>query len=302
MGLPDFESYREESRWAIFEHHRRSNRFYRDHCNDSDFGRQWEEVPIITRRDFRLPLTEILSDGFTERNVYQSRTSGSSGKPLVYAKDKLCHAMTWALIIDRYSWHDISYGSRQARFYGIPLAGMGYYKERFKDILSNRHRFLIYDMSESVMERYLDQFRKNRYRYLYGYTNSLLLFAKYLIKEAVTLSQACPTLTSCIATSEVCTDIDRSVLGEAFGVKILNEYGASELETIAFEDADDNWVMSDENLYIEILDDQDRPLPFGETGKIVLTALHNRAMPFIRYELEIGGRSRADPTIEILNC
>src|SRR5690606_23540739 len=72
---------------------------------------------------------------------------------------------------------------------------------------------------------------------------------------------------------------------QAFGVKVINEYGAAELDIIAFEDPDGDWVINEENLYVEVVDEENQPIPDGQEGKILVTALYNKAMPFIRYEL-----------------
>jgi phenylacetate-CoA ligase len=44
---------------------------------------------------------------------------------------------------------------------------------------------------------------------------------------------------------------------------------------------------------VEILDDQDAPCPPGRVGRVVVTVLHNFAMPLVRYDIgdfaEVGG-------------
>ena len=59
----------------------------------------------MTKKDFQQPLNQRLSKGFTTKNVYVNKTSGSSGDPFVFAKDKYCHALTWANIINRFGWY-----------------------------------------------------------------------------------------------------------------------------------------------------------------------------------------------------
>ena len=113
----------------------------------------WDSVPIMTKHDLQQPLTARLSEGFTTSNVYVNKTSGSSGDPFIFAKDKFCHALTWAVIQNRFGWFDLSFNaSKQARFYGIPLDKKGYYKERFKDSLSKRYRFSVFDLTNEAFE------------------------------------------------------------------------------------------------------------------------------------------------------
>ena len=129
----DFKAYVDIKKREILKHHLKHNSFYKVfgmHINIED----WATVPIMTKRHLQKPVEQRLSQGYTPKNVYLNKTSGSSGDPFIFAKDKWCHAMTWAEIIDRFSWYNIDFNkSKQARFYGIPLDKKGYYKERIKD-------------------------------------------------------------------------------------------------------------------------------------------------------------------------
>ena len=70
-----------------------------------------------------------------------------------------------------------------------------------------------------------------------------------------------------------------------FGIPIVNEYGASELDLIAFENQNGEWQVNAETLFVEILDENNNPVPNGISGRIVITSLFNKAHPFIRYEI-----------------
>jgi phenylacetate-CoA ligase len=74
-----------------------------------------------------------------------------------------------------------------------------------------------------------------------------------------------------------------------FGVPIINEYGASELDLIAFQNRNDEWQINSETLFVEILDENNNVLPNGKEGRIVITSLYNKAHSFIRYDIgDIG--------------
>jgi phenylacetate-CoA ligase len=72
---------------------------------------------------------------------------------------------------------------------------------------------------------------------------------------------------------------------QQFGIPIINEYGASELDLIAFQNTSNDWQLNSETLYVEILDANDNCLPYEEEGRIVITSLYNKAHPFIRYDI-----------------
>lgn len=281
----DYTGYMVGKRQEIVEHHLKYNQFYKNFVKNNSYS-SWEDIPIMQKSDLQVPLTERLSTGFSKRNCYINKTSGSSGHPFVFAKDPFCHAFTWAIIMDRYKWYGIEFSNAlEARFYGIPLDPMGYWKERFKDFLVNRYRFPIFDLSEKKLESFVTVFNRKRFDYINGYTSSLVLFAKFLLKKKIYLKDMCPTLTHCIVTSEMLFDSDKKILEDAFGVPIINEYGASELDLIAFTDHNGDFIMNSESIYVEILDKQGAPVKNGESGRIVITSLYNKAHPMIRYDI-----------------
>ena len=281
----DFEKYTIEKRKKIVEFHLKNNKSYQEFVGKSSFE-NWNELPIQTKKDFQKPLSERLSEGFTVKNVYVNKTSGSSGDPFIFAKDKFCHALTWANIISKFSWFEIDFNtSKQARFYGIPLDFIGNKKERLKDVLKNSYRFPIFDLSDKFLETVLVKFQKTNFDYINGYTSSIVLFAKFLQHKNIVLTSVCPTLKCCVVTSEMLFEEDKLLMEKRFGVPIINEYGASELDLIAFQNINNEWQVNSETLFVEILDEENNVLPNGKEGRIVITSLYNKAHPFIRYDI-----------------
>ncbi len=273
----------------IVAFHLENNSFYKKLVgNEVDL--KWENLPILNKQNLQKPLAERLSKGYTLKKVYLNKTSGSSGTPFVFAKDKYSHALTWASNILRFGWFGIDFNhSCQARFYGIPMDFIGYQKERFKDFLSGRFRFPVFDLSDEILEKFLQKFKSKKFDYINGYTSSIVLFAKYLEKKNIILKEICPTLKACFVTSEMLFESDKKLLEKQFGIPIINEYGASELDLIAFENPEGEWQVNAETLFVEILDENNKVLPYGEEGRIVITSLFNKANPFIRYEIgDIG--------------
>lgn len=268
-----------------------NNRFYREVILKNQPYQSFDSLPIIRKSDIQRPLKEILSDTIIHnKDIFTNNTSGSSGTPFFFAKDKYAHSMTWALVMDRYKWHGIEYGkSLQARFYGIPLSGIKYYKEKLKDSLSARVRFPVFDLSQSKLDTFIDNFRKYKFEYLNGYTSSLVFFAQHCIERNIVLKEICPTLKVCFPTSEMCSPNDRHLMEKGFGVTVANEYGCAEMDVLAFENSAGEWLMSNENVYFEVVDDQGNIVPDGQQGRLLLTSLYNSAIPMIRYEVgDIG--------------
>ncbi|RTY70359.1 phenylacetate--CoA ligase family protein [Flavobacterium sp. LB2P53] len=269
----------------IVHFHLQNNAFYKDLVGNTTFT-NWEDLPILNKKNLQKPLKERLSEGYSAKNSYINKTSGSSGTPFIFAKDKYCHALTWASNMYRFGWYEIDFNtSYQARFYGIPMNFIGNKKERFKDFLSHRFRFSIFDLSDAVLEGFLNHFRTKKFDYINGYTSSIVLFAKFLQKKNIVLSAICPSLKVCMVTSEMLFEEDKLLLEKQFGIPIVNEYGASELDLIAFQNKEGKWQVNSETLFMEILDENNRVVPNGTSGRIVITSLFNKAHPFIRYDI-----------------
>ena len=269
--------------------HLQNNTFYQELVGSTIY-RNWEDLPVLTKKNLQKPLQQRLSARFLINKVFVNKTSGSSGDPFIFAKDKYAHAMTWASIIYRFGWYGIDFNSSyQARFYGIPLDFIGNAKERLKDFLSNRYRFTIFDLSDEFLEKFLQKFRNKKFDYINGYTSSIVLFAKFLQSKNIVLATICPTLKVCMVTSEMLFEDDKILLEKQFGIPIVNEYGASELDLIAFQNTNGEWQVNSETLFVEILDNKNNVLPYGKEGRIVITSLFNKAHPFIRYDIgDIG--------------
>lgn len=285
----EYEIFVVNKKLEIVNYHLQNNSFYRKLVGSKNH-KIWEDLPVLNKQNLQKSLRERLSKGYSTKNSYVNKTSGSSGTPFVFAKDKYCHALTWASYIYRFGWYGIDFNtSYQARFYGIPMDFIGNKKERFKDFLSHRFRFSIFDLSDAVLDGFLNHFRTKKFDYINGYTSSIVLFAKFLQKKNIILSAICPSLKVCMVTSEMLFEEDKILLEKQFGIPIVNEYGASELDLIAFQNIDGEWQVNSETLFVEILDDYNKAVPNGTSGRIVITSLFNKAHPFIRYDIgDIG--------------
>lgn len=284
QNLPskDFYSYVENQKNKIVDYHLKNNLFYKDLVKDENWT--WDSLPVLEKKNLQVSLKERLSKDYTLKNIFKSKTSGSTGNPFYFAKDKFSHALTWALISNRFNWHEL-YGKKQARFFGLPKDTLAKYKELLKNVFSNRHSFDIFNLSTPALKGWVKKFKSKKFVYLNGYTSVLVVFAKYLISQNIVLKDICITLKACVVTSEMLFTFDKILLQKAFGVPIINEYGASELDLIAFEDINNNWILNTETLFVEILDDDNTIVENGKVGNIVITSLFNKANPFIRYKI-----------------
>jgi phenylacetate-coenzyme A ligase PaaK-like adenylate-forming protein len=90
-----------------------------------------------------------------------------------------------------------------------------------------------------------------------------------------------------IATSEVLTDETMRRAEAAWGTAPFNTYAATEAPGIAMASPERVGMhVCEESVVVEVVDEDDRPVPAGLPGsKVLLTSLTNRAQPLVRYEL-----------------
>jgi phenylacetate-CoA ligase len=74
-------------------------------------------------------------------------------------------------------------------------------------------------------------------------------------------------------------------LASQWQVRCAELYSASEVGYIAFRCAEGSLHVQAESVLVEIVDEAGRPCGVGETGRVVVTPLHNLATPLIRYDI-----------------
>lgn len=208
-------------------------------------------------------------------------TSGSTGFPLRFYKDRFATGYMEAVLYAAYSWHGIKVGDPQARFWGMPLPRKDAYVARLKDVLKNRIRFSAFDLTDTAKENFYQRLYEFRPTYFYGYTSLIVEFCKYALenkKELRTLP-----LKAIIGTGEYVYQHERDIIEQATGVSFVNEYGCTEVGLIGFECKKHNLHVMAPNIYLEVIKEGKNVV--DEEGDIYVTELHTKSNPFIRYGL-----------------
>ncbi len=87
----------------------------------------------------------------------------------------------------------------------------------------------------------------------------------------------------------------RRILEDAFAVPVHNNYGTSETNVAAWQCPKTGlWHICDDGVLLEVCRNG-IPVPEGQSGEIIITSLHSRTMPVIRYS--IGDRAVAGPAV-----
>ena len=76
----------------------------------------------------------------------------------------------------------------------------------------------------------------------------------------------------------------RTVIEEVFGCRVYNLYGSTEADHVAGECKEGTLHAFEFSCHVEVLDSSGNPTLSGKEGRLILTPLHNYAMPLIRYD------------------
>ncbi len=284
---------KQEMQWskltALLDFVYSNNRYYRELFdkhgvdvrnihNPEDF----RKIPFLTKESIRAESNEMVSDHSGRVSV--RKTSGSTGIPLVFVKDRDSTAYMDALMYEVYGWHGIAIGDRQSRVWGIPLDFKNRTFTKLKDFLLNRKRLVSFDITEESCKEHFLTLKRFKPAFMYGLVNTIVEFAK--LSARVGLDPAELRLKVVVTTGEILFPRSRQLLQEAFQCPIVNEYGTTENGVVAFECRSGEMHLLMHNIYVEIINPENgSPVAPGEMGEIILTELHSYAMPFIRYRV-----------------
>lgn len=88
-----------------------------------------------------------------------------------------------------------------------------------------------------------------------------------------------------VSTSEVLTEAHRTLLGDVFRAVIRDEYGCGEFGPIAYECEAGMLHVAANNVVAEVVTQDGRHAQVGQSGRLLITDLNNRAMPLIRFAI-----------------
>ncbi len=235
-------------------------------------------LPLTDKQDLRRFGAGLLAAGGLPRGTTIRKTGGSTGAPCLVYADRRASAHTLAARALCQGWHGLEPGARQLRFWGRPLES-GRRQARLKDLLLGRIRLDSLALGPDRLPETLRRVRRFDAEYCYGYASLLRLFAEQ-IPEGGRPALA-PRLKVVISTSETLTPRQQAEMSRRFGCRVVNEYGCSEVDIIAFECPAGGLHVVAGNHVVEVLRDGTEPEGFGQ---VVVTDLNNRLLPVVRYQ------------------
>ena len=136
------------------------------------------------------------------------------------------------------------------------------------------------------IDKNVEQLNAFRPHYLSGYTSGLELLARAERTGRLRLRQS-GCLEQCTNLSEALPPESRTLIEQAFGVHVSDQYSMAECMALSVGcNARHGSHLNADHAILEVVDDDNRPVPPGSAGsKVLLTNLYNRVQPLIRYEI-----------------
>jgi len=235
-----------------------------------------KKLPIISKKDIQDNYPRnILSKNIKMSNCHIASTSGSTGLPLKVCFNDKDAAYRGA--VNRYVWFESGVKVFDKI---ITIADDSYNRKQSwlnKLGILNTRNISIFSLHDDILKE-LIRFRPD---VIYTYPSIL-----YLLKEKVRGSMKNSLNPKVILTNgEALSQPLRKELSKIYNSEIYKIYGSMEFGYLAFECNEHcGYHITTDTAVIEVLKNGEDVKP-GDKGEIVVTGLHNDAMPFIRYKI-----------------
>ncbi len=263
------------------------------------------DFPLLTRPVLRAHYPALMSEplraeyeGRVRRAPYawvETKTGGSTGTPTA--------------VIHGPDFRDFD---RAARLYAMRLCGFPFGTPYFRlwgsmaDINrmrdSRAHRAMTclagerilnaFRMEPAQMDAYLETLNRSQVQYLMAYVDAAHALALHARRTGVYVHP----LRAVMACAGTVTDAARAAIGEVFGGRVHNKYGSRDCGDMACECERGGLHIFGNRWLLEVVGPDDRPVPAGESGRVLVTVLGNLDFPLIRYEIgDVGALAGPEP-------
>ncbi len=262
--------------------------------NADEFHAAWSELPILTKNDLqtRFHPAELEKVGV---NGVLSSTGGSTGEPTPFLHDHAMIESNYATSLyarRAFGWKPgtptiIIWGSER------DIGKQRSVKNRVTAVLRNEWLVDGYSLTDQTTDHVLGLIRKHKSVTIWGFSSLLEFVARQVLERR--LDPPNRSVTAAWNGGEMLYDTQREIFQNAFGVTIYNMYGGREVSTMAFQKpGTDSLQTLRPLLYVEIVDENGKPVPPGETGRLIWTSTVCRATPFLRYDIGDVGNADAE--------
>ena len=237
-------------------------------------------LPLLEKADIRANVDALTSQ--QSENLYRSNTGGSTGEPLVFflGKERVSHdvAAKWRAT----RWWGVDIGDPEIVVWGSPIELKAQDRMRgWRDALMRTELLPAFEMSPDKLDRFIARIRNRRPKMLFGYPSALAHIARHAEERRIRLDDLGTKVA--LVTAEKLYDEQRDDIRRVFGCPVANGYGGRDAGFIAHECPQGGMHITAEDVIVEVIDPEGRPVKAGMPGEIVVTHLATHDFPFIRY-------------------
>jgi phenylacetate-CoA ligase len=275
---------------VVIDHARATVPFYRDRLGKISSLADLRQLPLLTRRDVQLAGAELHSTAIPKNHgdISTTTTGGSTGQPVKVLGTDFTEFIWRVLTLRDHLWHgrDFSKSFAAIRYtpdnVGRPPVGtrLDTWGASTKNVLRTGTACVL--NVKSSIEEQANWLRHVNPGYALAYPSALVEIARIFEKQGWSLPHLHQTLTY----GEVLDPECRAICERVFGVPVVDAYSSQEVGYLALQCPSGNsYHIQAESVLVEVIDDVGKPCELGEVGKVVVSTLHNFAMPLIRYDI-----------------
>ncbi|VVB59230.1 Uncharacterised protein [uncultured archaeon] len=252
----------------------------------------FRKIPLLNRQIIDKNRETLLSKLYKPSELTVDMTSGSTGKKLVFYKEKKRFTrsdyLNEAASLRCIEWLEFDRYDKQAFLWGSQMNNtiITRVKNQITNFIFPTLFLSSYNLNPAMMNNYAKKIISFNPKIILGYASALYLFANYLEEKKIKI----PEINGVVSSAETLFQFQREKIEKVFQCRVFELYGSREFGTIAQECmAHQGLHISSENIFVEILDEEGNPCKPGKLGKIIITDLDNYCFPFIRYDIgDIG--------------
>lgn len=240
-------------------------------------------LPFLTKETLQSKGTELVVPG--ARGCRNNYSGGSTGKPAAFRQDYDYWVQSMAAMQYENGLAGMFRGARLALLWGAPqdrreIEGV---QGRIRLWLLNRRYYDSFDMGPDSMAEFHADLEKWKPDVIQSYASSIYLLANFLSDRGIRPSY--PRISVITSAERLRADMRRKI-EEVFRVAVFDRYGSREVSSLAAEcECHQGLHVFMPGYIIETVDVRTGRPVVEEIGEIVVTSLHNFAMPFVRYRI-----------------
>jgi len=254
---------------------------------------QWlATLPVLTRREVQDRADALTSRAVpaTHGGTGQSRTSGSTGVPIVFSYTGVTQIFWRGFTLRDHLWHGRDMDGRLAvirsKVDRAILPGWGDATDAAFATGSSAVLNIETDIGSQL--RWLCEHDPD---YLLTHPSNL----HALVQHSAHLGVKPGALKQARTFGETLPDDLRALCRDVWRVPLTDVYSAEETGYIALQcPQHEHYHVQSEGVLVEIVDESGQPCVAGAIGRVLVTTLHNFAMPLIRYDLGDYAQAGAD--------